>query len=148
MDFPIDHDLHCHSRLSLCSNDPAQTAETILAHARKNGYTLQCITDHLWDASVPGANEFYTSQDIRHIQQIQPLPLDDQVRLLFGCETEYCGGTKLALAPDNYDLFDFIVIPPQPFSHDPWAGMQYGGKGGRAVGRAPGRNQPSAAAVA
>ena len=30
MEFPIDHDLHCHSMLSKCSNDPEQTAENIL----------------------------------------------------------------------------------------------------------------------
>ena len=26
-EFPIDHDLHCHTHLSGCSNDPEQTPE-------------------------------------------------------------------------------------------------------------------------
>lgn len=64
MDFPIDHDLHCHSRLSLCSNDPAQTPEAILAHAKARGYSCVCLTDHFWDSpAVPGASGFYAPQD-------------------------------------------------------------------------------------
>ena len=115
MEFPIDHDLHCHSLFSKCSNDPEQTAENILQHAKKNGYTVQCITDHLWDAAVPGPNSFYESQDIAHVKQILPLPEDSQVRMVFGCETEFFGGTRLGLDPANYDQFDFIVIPPNHF---------------------------------
>ena len=42
MEFPIDHDLHCHSMLSKCSNDPEQTAENILRHAKRNGYSFNC----------------------------------------------------------------------------------------------------------
>ena len=110
MEFPIDHDLHCHSMLSKCSNDPEQTAENILRHAKRNGYTVQCITDHLWDAAVPGPNSFYESQNIAHVRQLLPLPKDDQVRMVFGCETEFFGGTRLGLDPANYDQFDFIVI--------------------------------------
>ena len=89
--------------------------EVILAHARAHGYTLQCVTDHLWDRNAPGASDWYAPQDVAHVQQSLPLPEDDQVRLLFGCETEYCGGTKLGLSPENYDKFDFIVIPPNHF---------------------------------
>ena len=115
MNFPIDHDLHCHTYLSKCSRDPEQTAENILKHARENGYTVQCITDHLWDALVPDPNAFYAMQDIAHVKQILPLPKDDQVRLVFGCETEFFGGTRLGLDKSNYDQFDFIVIPPNHF---------------------------------
>ncbi len=115
MNFPVDHDLHCHSYLSKCSQDPQQTAEIILQHARENGYTVQCITDHLWDSLVPDPNDFYKSQDIEHVRQILPLPEDDQVRMVFGCETEFCGGSRLGLDPCNYDQFDFIVIPPNHF---------------------------------
>lgn len=115
MQFPIDHDLHCHTHLSLCSNDPNQSVERILAFAKAHGYKTQCITDHLWDNLVPGPNSFYRSQDVAHVGQNLPLPRDDQVRLVFGCETEYCGGSKLTLDLINYDKFDFIVIPPNHF---------------------------------
>ena len=115
MRFPIDHDLHCHSYLSSCSGDPEQTVQTILTHAREHGYTMQAVTDHLWDSAVPGASGWYAPQNIEHVRKNLPLPEDDQVTLLFGCETEFCGGTKLGLAPKHYDDFDFIVIPPNHF---------------------------------
>lgn len=115
MKFPIDHDLHCHSVLSSCSGNEKQTVQAILDHAKANGYTVQCITDHLWDNLVPGPSDWYAPQDIDHVRQSLPLPKDDQVRLIFGCETDFCGGEKLGLHPDNYDKFDFIVIPPNHF---------------------------------
>ena len=115
MRFPIAHDLHCHTHLSLCSVDPEQSVGNILKFAKTHGYTTQCITDHLWDPLVPGASSFYTPQHIEHVSQSLPLPKDEQVRLVFGCETEYCGGTKLGLDPRSYDKFDFIVIPPNHY---------------------------------
>ena len=115
MSFPIDHDMHCHTCLSSCSSDPAQSVEAILNHAKQHGYTLQCITDHLWDSLVPGPSNWYAPQNIEHVSQSLPLPKDDQVKLVFGCETEFCGGTKLGLDARNYDKFDFIVIPPNHF---------------------------------
>ncbi len=115
MTFKIDHDMHCHSILSKCSQDPGQTVSAILANAKKHGFNLQCITDHVWDRDVPGASGWYASQDIDHICRNLPLPEDDQVRMVFGCETEFCGGKKLGLAPRHFDLFDFIIIPPNHF---------------------------------
>ena len=115
MDFPIDHDLHCHSHLSSCSSDPAQTTEAMLAHAKAHGFKDICVTDHFWDSPVPGASSWYAPQNFEHIRQNLPLPKDDDVRFLFGCETEFCGGKKLAIAPEHYDAFDFIVIPPDHF---------------------------------
>ena len=116
MDFPIDHDLHCHSRLSLCSNDPAQTPEAILAHAKAHGYTCVCLTDHFWDSPVvPGASGFYGPQDLAHVQENLPLPDGGAVRFAFGCETEWCGGAALGIAPEHHGAFDFIVVPPNHF---------------------------------
>ncbi len=76
---------------------------------------MQCVTDHLWDNLVPGASGWYALQDVDHVRKNLPLPVDDQVRMVFGCETEYCGHGKLGLHPNHYDLFDFIVIPPNHF---------------------------------
>lgn len=113
--FPIDHDLHTHTHLSLCSRDPEQNTMKLLTHAKENGYTVQCVTDHLWDADVPDPSGFYAPQDIAHVKQSLPLPQDDAVRFVFGCETEFCGGKKLGLSPAHYDDFDFIIIPPDHF---------------------------------
>lgn len=116
MDFPIDHDLHCHSRLSSCSSDPAQTPDAILAHARAHGYSCVCVTDHFWDSpAVPGASGWYRPQDLAHVRSALPLPDGGGVRFAFGCETEWCGGAALGIAPEHHDAFDFIVVPPNHF---------------------------------
>ena len=115
MAFTIDHDLHCHSFLSSCSSDPEQTPRAILDHAIACGYTVQCVTDHLWDNLVPDPSGWYAPQDVEHVSKNLPLPQDDRVKMVFGCETEYCGGKKLGLDPRHYDTFDFIVIPPNHF---------------------------------
>lgn len=111
----INHDLHQHSFLSSCSSDPNMTPQALLSNAIDNGYDTICITDHLWDSSVPGAMEWYKSQDIEHIQQALPLPSAKGVRFCFGCETEYCGGDKLGLSRRSFDLFDFVIIPVNHF---------------------------------
>ena len=115
MPFTIDHDLHCHTGLSFCSGDDQQTPRALLDHAKKRGYTVQCVTDHLWDSLVPGPSNWYAPQNVDHVRQSLPLPQDDRVRMVFGCETEYCGHGKLGLHPSHFDLFDFIVIPPNHF---------------------------------
>lgn len=115
MGFPIDHDLHCHSQLSSCSGDPGQTTAALLAHAKASGFRDICVTDHFWDKAVPGASGWYAPQDLDHVRRNLPLPQDDEVRFLFGCETEYCGGDKLGISPGSYDAFDFIVVPPNHF---------------------------------
>jgi len=114
MRYVIDHDYHIHSYLSSCSKDPEQTAERILAYAEDNGFKNICITDHLWDSTVPGASGWYGKQNIDHVSEILPLPKSDKVNFYFGCETELDKYLTLGLSKENFDKFDFIIIP---FTH-------------------------------
>lgn len=111
MKYVIDHDYHIHSHLSLCSNDPMQTAERILQYAKDYNFTSFCVTDHHWDENVPGASPWYERQDYDHISQILPLPAADGIRTLFGCETDLNMSLTLGMSPERYDNFDFIIIP-------------------------------------
>ncbi len=113
--FLCDHDLHTHTILSSCCHDEGMTPDAVFAHAAKCGYAAQCLTDHLWDASVPGASKWYAPQDIAHIRQSLPLPQGGATKRYFGCETEYCGGDKIGLRPDHFDEFSFVIIPPNHF---------------------------------
>ena len=76
MKYIIDHDYHIHSHLSLCSNDPLQTPENILSYAEKNGYLDICLTDHFWDETVEGAENFgfYKEQNYERLARALPLP--------------------------------------------------------------------------
>ena len=90
MKYVIDNDLHIHSKISLCSNDPQQTNERILNYAIGNGLKTICLTDHFWDEKVKCADliDFYVKQNYEHVKAGKPLPQTDGVKFLFGCETE------------------------------------------------------------
>lgn len=113
--FPINHDLHCHTFLSSCSEDENQTPQAMMAHAERCGYDVIAITDHTWDADVPGASGWYRPQDIAHGRQALPLPKSDRVKFLFGCETEFIGGKTLAMTREHMDLYDIVLIPTNHF---------------------------------
>ena len=111
MKYIFDHDYHIHSQLSLCSNDPEQTAQRILDYAKDCNLKTICLTDHFWDETVPGASEWYQKQNYPWICKAKPLPRDDKVEFLFGCETDMDMHLTVGLAPEHFDRFDFVVIP-------------------------------------
>ncbi len=111
MRYKVDHDLHIHSRLSLCSNDPEQTPERILKYAADHGLSTVCITDHYWDENIPGAWNWYARQDTAHVKESLPLPKADGISFLFGCECEFTKDMVYTVGADKAELFDFIIIP-------------------------------------
>ncbi|MBE6611040.1 MAG: PHP domain-containing protein [Ruminococcaceae bacterium] len=111
MRFVTDHDLHIHSELSSCSRDPEQNPANLLAYGEKNGFSTMCLTDHFWDSDVPGASGWYKPQNYEHISKALPLPQSDKVKFLFGVETDFDRNCTLGVAPEHFDLFDFIIVP-------------------------------------
>lgn len=111
MKFIIDHDYHIHSYLSACSSDPEQTTERILQYAKANGLSEICLTDHYWDSAVSGASGWYMPQNFDYISQSKPLPQDNSVKFLFGCETEMDKFLTLGIPQKRFSDFDFVLIP-------------------------------------
>lgn len=111
MEYQIDHDLHIHTKLSTCSGHPLQTTGNILEYARENGFRTICVTDHYWDETIPGASGWYAPQNTAHIKESLPLPQAENVRFLFGCETELREDLTLGVSLPRFDLFDFVIIP-------------------------------------
>ena len=109
--FKIDHDLHIHTALSLCSRDPGETTEAILDYGLKNGYKVLAVTDHFWDEKIPGASDWYKIQNFEHISQSMPLPSNDGIRFHFGCETEMRMDGLVAISPETCEKTDFIIVP-------------------------------------
>jgi histidinol phosphatase-like PHP family hydrolase len=109
-----DHDYHIHSTLSACCGDPLMTPQTILSTCESLGLKAIAVTNHLWDSSMPGADDWYRPQDVAHLEKLLPFPPSDKLEFLFGCETEFCGGDKIGLSPEHYDVFDWIIVP---FNH-------------------------------
>ena len=111
MKYVIDHDLHIHSGLSLCSNHPEQTAENILKYAAEMGFHKICLTDHFWDSAVDGASEWYKAQDLEHISKALPLPTAEGIDYMFGCESDIDQYMTLGIPASRFDDFGFMVIP-------------------------------------
>ena len=121
MRYVVDHDLHMHSYLSLCANHGHQVPVVMLRYAKENGLSTICLTDHYWDERVPGA-EFlgpyrsgaaiwYSIQNTRRTDLALPLPQDEKVRFLYGCETEMDMHCRIGISPEELKRRDFIIIP-------------------------------------
>ncbi len=115
MNFVYDHDLHIHSRLSPCSGDENQTCGRILGYALQNGLKTVAVTDHFWDSAVPGASGWYKPLDYAQLSKSLPLPEDNSVRFLFGCETDMDMAGNIGLEKDNFSLFDFVIVSTTHF---------------------------------
>ncbi len=109
----VDHDLHIHSSLSPCAGPKGetQTKENIFKYAQENQFNTICVTDHYWDEAVPSRVGMWKRENTDWLRSILPLPQSDSVRFLFGCEADMDRDNVIGLAPEHYDLFDFIVIP-------------------------------------
>ena len=115
MKYQIDNDLHIHTKLSPCSNDPEQNPERILEYAIANGLKTVCVADHFWDENAEGAASFYKKLDYEYLSELKPLPQNENVRFLFGCETELNKFLNLGISKESTEKFDFIVIPTTHF---------------------------------
>lgn len=115
MAFVYDHDLHIHSRLSPCSGDQNQTCGRILEYALQNGLKTVAVTDHFWDSAVPGASDWYKPLNYDCLSKSLPLPQNDSVRFLFGCETDMDMAGNIGLKKENFGLFDFVIISTTHF---------------------------------
>ena len=111
MRFIIDHDMHLHSQLSLCSGDPGQTTHNLLRYAKEMGFRKICLTDHFWDEGVEGASDWYKKQDYAHIAKALPLPQEEGIVFDFGCETDFDRFMKLGISDKRMGDFAFIIVP-------------------------------------
>jgi histidinol phosphatase-like PHP family hydrolase len=113
----IDHDVHVHTVLSSCCKDPLQTAANVVSRAAETGLRTIGFADHVWDSRIPGASRWYEPQTLDHILRIrEEIPADTKgVRVLVGCETEYCGGGKAGLSRESAERLDFVLIPTSHF---------------------------------
>ena len=110
----VDHDIHIHTELSLCSLDPQQSVENIIKYAEKRGLKHICITDHLWDSSeieIWNHEWWYSQQDFKYVTSKLPLPKSDTVNVHFGCETELDCNMVVGLHKKHFSDFEFIIIP-------------------------------------
>jgi histidinol phosphatase-like PHP family hydrolase len=115
MRYVVDHDFHIHTYLSSCSRDPEQNVQTIIDYAKSSGIKTVCITDHYWDSAVLGSSNWYAPQNFEHISKSKPLPQDENIKFLFGAETELKRDLTLGIPLSRFNDFDFVIIPTTHF---------------------------------
>ena len=111
MEYKIDHDLHIHTYLSECSQDPKQTPKYILEYAKKNGLNTVAVTDHYWDGAVPTPSNWYRPQNFDNLAKCLPLPSSEGIKFLFGCETDMNWDFTIGIPKERFDDFGFIIVP-------------------------------------
>lgn len=113
----VHHDIHVHTNLSSCSHDPQATPENYIRRAAELGLQTIGFANHLWDNCIPGSSDWYRPQDAEHILKIKAqLPEDTQgVRVLIGCESEYCGGGKVGISRHVAEQLDYVLLPISHF---------------------------------
>jgi len=110
----IQHDVHMHTYLSRCSNDPEFLPPAIIEKSKANGIKVLAFTDHFWDKTMPGGdNNVYRHQDFVHIQKIHSMMPDkvEDIKILFGVETEYYGNGKVGISKETAAKFDHVLVP-------------------------------------
>ena len=110
MRFIADHDFHIHSTVSRCCHDENQTPDAILSYAKENGFKRICLTNHFWDENVESEAEWIDEHGFSYLSSVLPLPKDDNVEFLFGCETDMDFNNVLGVSKERFDSFDFIIV--------------------------------------
>ena len=110
MRYIADHDFHIHSTVSLCCHDENQTPKAILNYAKENGYKRICLTNHFWDENVKSEAEWIDEHDFSHVTSVLPLPKDENVKFLFGCETDMDFNNVVGISKERLDAFDFVIV--------------------------------------
>lgn len=107
------HDIHIHTSLSSCCMDNEANPENIIKIAKEKGLKTIGFSDHVWDNPDFTPSEWYRPQNLEHILKIkQQLPKDTQgIRVLIGCETEYCGNGIIGLSKEAASQLDYVLVP-------------------------------------
>ena len=107
MKFQLDHDLHIHTYLSPCSNDPEQNPQSILRYGEENGLRHIVLTDHFWDEAVPGN---FAWQGWAHISKSLPLPQGEHTRMHIGCEVDMNRNNVIGISRELAEKLEFFVV--------------------------------------
>jgi HisJ family histidinol phosphate phosphatase len=107
------HDIHVHTHLSSCCKDEESTPQNLIKAASEKGYKLLGFADHMWNNPAYEPSNWYRPQNLEHLLKIkQEIPADTMgVKVLVGCETEYCGNGVIGISSEVAGMLDFVLVP-------------------------------------
>ena len=114
-----DHDVHIHTKLSLCAGPNGGTFDAYMERFKNEGLTKVGFSDHYWDELTRAAEGgFYPPQNTAHVlelkQEIESKAAwrRDGIEVFFGAEAEYDPKRRdVALSEEHAELFDFVIVP-------------------------------------
>ena len=109
MRYTIDHDLHIHSRFSICSSDARQTPEAILAYGLASGFRLLALTDHAWDDEIECPTPFKW-RTLNDAKALLPLPQSPKCRFVFGLEADMNCFDTLGITPQHTQELELCLL--------------------------------------
>ena len=111
------HDLHVHTTLSRCCTDDLCTPALILERAASSGIEIIGFSNHFWDEACPLPSDWYKEQDRAHLLSLKnSIPEDTHgVEVWFGCETEFCGGSRIGISREMAERLDYVLVPASHF---------------------------------
>lgn len=110
MRYIIDHDYHIHSTVSLCCHDKNQTPAAILQYAKENGLKQICLTNHFWDQDVKSEAHWNEAHGYKQLSSVLPLPQDNNIKFLFGAETDMDYNNVWGISAEKISTLDFVVV--------------------------------------
>lgn len=109
------HDIHIHTKLSLCADREKALPDSYIRLARTFGISTIGFSDHFWDEKVTEypASDWYAKQNYPHICEVRDMIAEntDGLRVLFGCETEFCMGRFLGITEERAHELDYVLVP-------------------------------------
>jgi len=113
----IKQDLHIHTTISHCCNDPRQTVENIVDLLIPKGFTTLAFTDHIWNNPSVPPSAWYAPQDGRAHRELARTirGLECQAKLLVGCEADMRGVGKFGVTPEVREEFDIVLMAADHF---------------------------------
>ena len=109
----ITADIHIHTHISDCAERDA-TVERYIAVAKREGLKTLGFSDHLWDDTVADPPNWYRPQNVAHVLKLKKEIAEQKcadIKILFGCESEFTGDGVLALSEEHFELFDYVLVP-------------------------------------
>lgn len=113
----IDHDLHIHTTLSSCCNDPNQVPERIIRRCESLGLRTIGFSDHVWQNPYLKPDDWYAPQGpVRFNRLIDELQsLETPLRVLRGCEADTIAPGKYSITPQFAQTLDYVILAANHF---------------------------------
>jgi len=113
----IDHDLHIHTTLSTCCQDPMQTPQEIIRSCERLGLRTIGFTDHVWQNPHLKPDAWYAPQGPVRFNSLNSAlaQIETPLRVLRGCEADTLAPGKYSITSQFAETLDYVILAANHF---------------------------------